>query len=226
MTSESRRIAVLIDGDNFTTSRIERILAEATVHGTVTVRRIYANWSAPQFSKWRQDVLSHAIRPVHNFSVTTGKNATDIALVIDAMDLLHGGAVDGFCLVTSDSDFTNLALRIREQGLFVMGIGREQTPEALRNACNTFITLDDESSSSDNFTGGDVLEKIAMAVQDSARSDGWARLTTVGQTLKRMAADSDDDIKRFRPLGKLVREAPAKFEMRGQGTGSEVKIRS
>ena len=142
MTTESRAIAMLIDGDNAQASLIEHILAEAAKYGIITTRRIYGDWTSPGMSSWKGTVNSHALNPVQQFAYTTGKNSTDSALIIDAMDLLHGGTVGGFCIVSSDSDYTRLATRIREQGLFVMGIGRSQTPEAFVRACEVFVNTE------------------------------------------------------------------------------------
>ena len=124
MDSSSRNIAILIDGDNAQPSLIEHVLAETTKYGVVTTRRIYGDWTAPQMSGWKDALHSHAIQPIQQFRYTIGKNATDSALIIDAMDLLHSATVGGFCIVSSDSDYTRLATRVREQGFFVMGIGR------------------------------------------------------------------------------------------------------
>ena len=132
MVSESRPIAMLIDGDNAQPSLIENALAETTKYGVVTTRRVwrvYGDWTTPQMSGWKDSLHSYAVQLMQQFRYTIGKNATDSALIIDAMDLLHGGTVGGFCIVSSDSDYTRLATRIREQGLFVMGVGRSNTPK-------------------------------------------------------------------------------------------------
>ncbi|GHT15358.1 hypothetical protein FACS1894170_12890 [Planctomycetales bacterium] len=136
---EIRKIAILIDGDNADSKLIEPILAEAGKHGKVIIKRVYGDFSVSEFSKkWSKDLCnSFAIRPMQKYSYTKGKNSTDTELIIDAMDILH--LVDGFCIVSSDSDYTGLAHRIREKGLFVVGIGRNQTPEAFQKACETFI---------------------------------------------------------------------------------------
>lgn len=132
------KIAVLIDGDNAESEFIEQILSEAGRFGRVTVKRIYADWTNNRMSKWKNQLNKHAIRPEQKFAYTSGKNSTDTALIIGAMDLLHSKLVDGFCIVSSDSDYTGLAHRIREQGLFVMGIGKVQTPEAFVQSCESF----------------------------------------------------------------------------------------
>lgn len=133
------RLAVLIDADNVQPSTIEGVLAEVARRGDAIVKRIYGNFTSPNNSSWAKTLQKGALKPVQQFAYTTGKNATDIALVIDAMDLLHTRKFDGFCLVSSDSDFTGLAMRIREEGLTVFGFGAEKTPEAFRNACHRFF---------------------------------------------------------------------------------------
>ena len=130
---------MLIDGDNAQPSLIEHVLAETTKYGVVTTRRVYGDWTTPQMSGWKDSLHSYAVQPMQQFRYTVGKNATDSALIIDAMDLLHGGTVGGFCIVSSDSDYTPLATRIREHGLFVMGVGRSDTPKSFVNACEVFV---------------------------------------------------------------------------------------
>jgi len=134
----SNKIAVLIDGDNAESALIEQILAEAGKNGRVTIKRIYADWTENRMGKWKEQLNKHAIRPMQKFAYAYGKNSTDTALIIDAMDILHSELVDGFCIVSSDSDYTGLAHRIREQGLFVMGIGKGHTPEAFVKSCESF----------------------------------------------------------------------------------------
>ncbi|HUV16805.1 MAG TPA: NYN domain-containing protein, partial [Pelolinea sp.] len=135
----SRRLAILIDGDNAQPSLLEKMLSEASKYGTVTVRRTYGDWTTSNMGGWKDTLQTHAIQPIQQFRYTIGKNATDSAMIIDAMDLLHSGTVDAFCLVSSDSDYTRLATRIREKGFFVMGIGQKKTPRAFVNACDVFV---------------------------------------------------------------------------------------
>ena len=139
MSSDSRPIAILIDGDNAQPSLTEHVLAETAKYGVVTTRRIYGDWTTPQMSGWKEFLHNHAFQPAQQFRFTVGKNATDSALIIEAMDLLHAETVAGFCIVSSDSDYTRLATRIREQGLFVMGVGRSDTPKSFVNACEVFV---------------------------------------------------------------------------------------
>ena len=143
MPQASRRMALLIDGDNAQPSLLGPILDAAKEYGNVTVRRIYGDWSSQNMSGWKDASQTHAMQPVQQFSYVTGKNATDIALIIEAMDLLHSGTIDGFCIVSSDSDYTRLAIRIREQGLFIMGVGRSSTLKSFAEACSIFVHTED-----------------------------------------------------------------------------------
>lgn len=136
--ADNRKIAVLIDGDNAEAKLIDLILNEAAKFGQVTIKRIYADFTTPQMHVWKDQLNKYAIRPMQKFAYTKGKNSTDSALIIDAMDIMHSKLVDGFCIVSSDSDYTGIAHRVREEGFFVMGIGKSQTPEAFVNACEKF----------------------------------------------------------------------------------------
>src|SRR4051812_13064293 len=138
MLSTDNKIAVLIDGDNAESTLVEQILNEASKYGRVTIKRIYADFTTQQMNAWKEQLNVFAIRPIQKFAYTRGKNSTDSALIIDAMDVLHAKLVDGFCIVSSDSDYTGIAHRIREEGLFVMGIGKSHTPEAFVKACENF----------------------------------------------------------------------------------------
>jgi hypothetical protein len=140
---QQRRLALVIDADNAQPSLIQPVLLAAASRGRVTVRRIYGDWTSPNMASWKAHLLDHSIRPIQQFRIVGGKNATDSAMIIDAMDLLHSGLVDGFCIVSSDSDFTSLARRIQESGLFVMGVGRRTTPIAFQRACEEFVFTDD-----------------------------------------------------------------------------------
>src|SRR5512136_3291111 len=137
--SSRQKIAILIDGNNAQANLLPKMLAEAGKYGQVTVRRIYGDWTTSNMNSWKDVLNYHAVQPVQQFRYTIGKNATDSAMIIHAMDLLHTGVVDGFCLVSSDSDYTRLATRIREAGTFVMGIGEKKTPKPFVNACDVFV---------------------------------------------------------------------------------------
>lgn len=138
MRDNKFNIAVLIDGDNAQAKLIKEILEEVSKYGKATIRRIYGDWTTPQMNSWKEMINLHSFNPIQKFSYTTGKNSTDSSLIIDAMDILHSDSVDGFCIVSSDSDYTGLAKRIREEGLFVMGIGRRITPKAFVQSCEIF----------------------------------------------------------------------------------------
>ena len=136
------KLAVLIDGDNIPSKYIKEMMEEITKYGTPTIKRIYGDWTKPQLAKWKNILLENAINPIQQYSYTTGKNATDSAMIIDAMDILYSEKVNGFCLVSSDSDFTKLAMRLREAGVVVYGIGEKKTPEPFIVACDKFIYLE------------------------------------------------------------------------------------
>lgn len=137
-----RRLAMLIDGDNAQHSLMEQMIEEASRYGSVTIRRAYGDWTEPNLAYWRPVMLAYAIQPIQQWRYTVGKNASDSALIIDAMDILYSGTVQGFCVVSSDSDYTRLCTRIREAGLFVMGMGRKKTPEAFIKACDVFVYVE------------------------------------------------------------------------------------
>jgi hypothetical protein len=167
------RLAVLIDADNAQALAIEGLLAEIARFGEATVKRIYGDFTSPSSAQWKKVLNKYAIKPMQQFAYTTGKNATDSTLIIDAMDLLYTRRFDGFCLVSSDSDFTGLALRIREEGLTVLGIGERKTPEAFRNACHKFIfteVLRPITSNVAEALPAPVIANVAKEVSGAARS--------------------------------------------------------
>ena len=190
--SESRLLAMLIDGDNAQPSLLEHVLAEAAKFGLVTTRRIYGDWTESQMSGWKDSLHSLAVQPVQQFRYTQGKNATDSALIIDAMDLLHSGSVAGFCIVSSDSDYTRLATRIRESGMFVMGVGRKDTPESFVNACEVFVYTGNLSPKKEkrNHKKGTSHPKwtklVTKAIDMASQDDGWALLSAVGLNLRKL----------------------------------------
>ena len=154
---EEKRFALLIDADNISAKYIAAIIDEMTKYGSITYKRLYSDWTNNQTVKWKKELLEYSITPIQQFSNTVGKNATDSALIIDAMDILYTNSVEGFCIVSSDSDFTRLAARLRESGMEVIGMGEEKTPRSFRSACNVFTTLenlldqdDDEKSDREN----------------------------------------------------------------------------
>ena len=224
MTTESRAIAMLIDGDNAQPSLIEHVLAEAAKYGIVTTRRLYGDWTMPQMSGWKETLNSHAIQAIQQFAYTTGKNATDSTLIIDAMDLLHSGTVQGFCIVSSDTDYTRLATRIREQGLFVMGIGRQQTPKSLVNACEVFVHAENlgpqkkpkakEIDQVDTEETPAWIEMVTRAIEETAQEDGWSHLGVVGTYLGQIDPAFDPRTYGHKTLSQLIKSRSDLFELR------------
>ena len=234
MNADSRHIAILIDGDNAQASMVGHVLAEAAKYGIVTTRRIYGDWTTSEMAPWKESLHIHAVQPIQQFRYTVGKNATDSALIIDAMDLLHGGTVDGFCIVSSDSDYTRLATRIREQGQFVMGIGRAQTPKAFVNACEVFVYTENLSSepgdqtSEARLVSSDWTSTATRAVEMAAQDDGWAFLGAVGNCLRQLDPAFDPRSYGHKQLSVLVKSRPELFEtreFRKEGGPSIVDVR-
>ena len=219
---EARLLAMLIDGDNAQPSLLELVLAEAAKYGLVTTRRIYGDWTEPQMSGWKDSLQSLAVQPVQQFHNSKGKNATDSALIIDAMDLLHSGNVGGFCIVSSDGDFTRLATRIRERGMFVMGVGRKDTPESFVNACEVFVYA--ENLSPKEINGNQKKGKshtewtklVEKAIGMSSQDDGWALLSAVGLNLRKLKPAFDARTYGHEQLSQLVKSRPDLFEMKGE----------
>ncbi|AUX85388.1 NYN domain-containing protein [Acinetobacter tandoii] len=172
MDIQTKKFAVLIDADNSSISAISSVLEEVAKYGIASVKRVYGDWSNETLKKWRDVLLPHAITPVQQFAYTKGKDATDMILIIDAMDLLYAGALDGFCIVSSDSDFTPLASRIRENGLSVYGFGKKSTPEAFRKACDKFIFIENLISENElkNSEDEEVTNAQVRKIFDSSKT--------------------------------------------------------
>jgi uncharacterized LabA/DUF88 family protein len=210
----SDRLAVLIDADNAQASVLPELLAEVSKYGTASVKRAYGDWTTPDLKGWKAHLQKHAIQPVQQFSFTTGKNATDSALIIDAMDLLHSGQLDGFCLVSSDSDFTRLATRLRESGVGVYGFGEHKTPEPFVAACDRFIFTEilrpepPEAAKTAKPIGAPLRKIIVPAVEACAREDGWAYLGGVGSIVLKTHSSFDPRNYGYSKLGELVRNQP------------------
>ncbi|MDO5505977.1 MAG: NYN domain-containing protein [Pseudoxanthomonas suwonensis] len=213
------RLAILIDADNSNPARLPELLAEIAKYGNASVRRAYGNWTSGHLGGWKAGLLTHSIQPIQQFNYTTGKNATDSALIIDAMDLLYGGHLDGFCIVSSDSDFTRLAARIREQGLTVYGFGERKTPQAFVAACDKFIyteNLGEAPKKAATATRGGKIKRdakldalLAEAMDAATDDDGWAHLGVVGSNLSRLASDFDTRSWGFGKLKDLMDAHPA-----------------
>ena len=183
-----KRFAVLIDGDQNNIDYVKKAIEKTVKEGVITYNRMYADWTSPNMQKIKSVLLEDAIQPMQQYSYTTGKNATDSAMIIDAMDILYTGRVDGFCLVSSDSDFTRLALRLREGGMHVIGMGRKQTPKPFVKACNQFEYLDEEDSEEieNSVTPfGEIKKSLQEIIQDQADEDGWALVVNVTNVLRR-----------------------------------------
>lgn len=225
------RLAVLIDADNISCKIADALFEEIAKIGEASVRRIYGDFSSPSLAGWAKTLPNHAIIPAQNFANTSGKNATDIALVIDAMDLLHSGRFDGFCLVSSDSDFTRLAARIREQGLHVYGFGEQKTPESLRKACHRFVYT--ENLGTDTCAAEPVAANspskplqppskarplINKAIGQLDPEGDWVALGGVGSHLLKLAPDFDPRTYGFAKLSSLVEKAGG-FDVKARETG-------
>jgi hypothetical protein len=230
MAAEARapRLAVLIDADNASARIAPGLFEEIAKIGEASVRRIYGDFSGTRLRAWAEILSTHAIMPHQNFAYTAGKNASDIALVIDAMDLLHSGRFDGFCLVSSDSDFTRLAARIREQGVDVYGFGEQKTPESFRQACRRFVYTENllpeapkpDRAEQPGTKQGKALEPpsaatplLRKAIAQLDDEDGWVPLALVGRRLAELASDFDPRTYGHVKLGDLVKKSGA-FEVR------------
>ena len=208
-------LAVLIDADNSQPSIIEGLLDEIAHYGVASVKRIYGDWTSTQLKGWKAHLLEHGIQPIQQFGYTTGKNATDSAMIIDAMDLLYTGKFEGFCIVSSDSDFTRLASRIRESGVNVYGFGERKTPKPFVSACDKFIYTENLRKDRIAKETVDVTKEqklIALlrdAVDDAADDSGWANLGTIGQLVANKLPDFDPRTYGFKKLGELIRATEA-----------------
>jgi uncharacterized LabA/DUF88 family protein len=235
--NRTRRFAVLIDADNTSPRIVAGLFEEIAKFGEASSRRIYGDFSSPRSKGWADVLQKYAIDPYQQFAYTTGKNASDIALVIDAMDLLHSGRFDGFCLVSSDSDFTRLASRLREEGADVYGFGARKTPESFRQACRRFIYTENlvpeapvSSASGEPAAprplqpGSAAVAILNKAIAQMDTEDGWVGLGVVGQRLANIASDFDPRSYGYRKLSDLVRGTGA-FEI-DQQDGRTVRIRA
>ncbi|MCP5450988.1 MAG: NYN domain-containing protein [Candidatus Competibacteraceae bacterium] len=226
-----RRLAVLIDADNAQPAIIEGLVREIVKYGIPSVKRIYGDWTTPNLAGWKSVLLDHSIQPIQQFRYTVGKNATDSAMIIDAMDLLYTRRFDGFCLVSSDSDFTRLASRIREEGLLVYGFGEEKTPKAFVSACDKFIftkvLLTEENpdtairkQETKKLKGDTKLVNLFRNALEAASDDsGWAHLGAVGHHIAKQVPEFDSRNYGYKKLVDLV-SAITLFEIdrRSQGT--------
>jgi len=235
--TQSTKLAVLIDADNAQPAVIEGLLAEIAKYGTATVKRIYGDWTGPQLKGWKEQLLTHAIQPIQQFRYTTGKNATDSALIIDAMDLLYSGRLEGFCIVSSDSDFTRLAARVREAGLVVYGFGERKTPAPFVSACDKFIYTeilvakeDGEEAAQPRSTAqlkqdARLVNLLRNAVDAASDDSGWAFLGAIGNVIAKQAPEFDARNYGYQKLSELVAASGLfEIEKRRSGDGSATSI--
>ncbi|AYF89959.1 NYN domain-containing protein [Pseudomonas sp. DY-1] len=244
---QQKHLAVLIDADNAPAAIIEGLFEEIAKYGVASVKRIYGDWTGPQLGSWKKVLLDHSIQPIQQFAYTKGKNATDSALIIDAMDLLYTRRFDGFCLVSSDSDFTRLAARLREEGLTVYGFGEEKTPKPFVSACDKFIyteilraeLLPEPTPSGDKPSVAAPqpaeapkstdkpspvkpqkvpVNAIATVIDGLDEEDGWAPLAAVGSNITKIRTDFDPRLYGFKKLSDLIKGNPKHFELEERGT--------
>ncbi len=223
MEYKNVNFAVLIDGDNIPSAHVKEMMEEIAKYGNPTIKRIYGDWTKPHLSKWKNLLLENAITPIQQYGYTTGKNATDSAMIIDAMDILYSGKVDGFCIVSSDSDFTRLATRLREAGMKVLGIGERKTPNPFIVACDKFIyveiirsrgtkkesTSEKPESDSEKDTVDPIKYKeinlIRTSISDLSDDDGWVYLGDLGNLIQKKQPNFDSRNYGFEKLTALIR---------------------
>lgn len=235
--NEELKLAVIIDADNVPSSNVKGMMEEIAKYGTPTFKRIYGDWTKPNLSGWKSVLLENAITPIQQYGYTTGKNSTDSAMIIDAMDILYTGKVDGFCIISSDSDFTKLATRLRESGMKVFGFGQKKTPNPFIVACDKFIYIEilkstetnhDEISTAENEPkitskndtvdsiekiDSEIVSLISSTVDDLADEDGWAFLGEVGNLIIKKRPDFDARNYGFDKLTKLIKSLSDNFEI-------------
>lgn len=216
-TNDNPKLAVLIDADNASASLVKELLEEVAKFGTATVKRAYGDWTGQQLTGWKDQLNRYAIQPIQQFAYTRGKNSTDASLIIDAMDLLYADNVDGFCLVSSDSDFTRLATRLRESRKVVYGLGERKTPEAFRAACDRFVffevlkrgtaSVETGAPSSEPIEDVPDLENALRQAFDAvSRDEGWATLSSIGSYIAKNNPSFDTRLYGFRKLSDMIRK--------------------
>ncbi len=235
-TAGSGRLAVLIDADNASPKVIEALLGEVGRYGVASVKRAYGDWTTPRLGGWKSVLLDHSIQPMQQFANTKGKNATDSAMIIDAMDLLHMRGLDGFCIVSSDSDFTSLARRIRENGLLVVGFGDKDTPKPFVVACDRFVYTEllqphagKAAAKAAPEQSRGVLDLIRNAIDAASDDTGWAALSAVGSNIAKQSPDFDSRSWGHAKLSGLVKSLPKHFQVeerpRGDGQSKALFVR-
>lgn len=242
ISTTHKHLAVLIDADNAPAAIVEGLFEEIAKYGVASVKRIYGDWTGPQLGGWKKVLLDHSIQPIQQFAYTKGKNATDSSLIIDAMDLLYTRRFDGFCLVSSDSDFTRLASRLREEGLTVYGFGEEKTPKPFVAACDKFIYIEllrveaapvpiiepsiesPVTSPAAKPVATETSKKpkvpvgfITKVLDDIADEDGWANLGMLGANISKLRPEFDPRSHGYKKLSDLVKAYPQAFELQTRG---------
>lgn len=215
MIKEKTQIAMLIDGDNAQAKYLSDIITETSKHGRIIIKRIYADWTNNTMKSWKNELNNNSIRPIQKFAYAKGKNSTDIALIIDAMDILHREEVDGFCLVSSDSDFTGLANRIRESGLFVIGIGKKQTPKPFINSCDIF-TFTENFENKNKTTNKSIkidVKIIREAFSIVSNENGVALLSEISGAVKKIDASFDPRTFGYKSYSKMFKDLKSDFEL-------------
>ncbi|ASK34713.1 hypothetical protein CEK62_10115 [Alcanivorax sp. N3-2A] len=248
-SDSQRSLAVLIDADNAPPAIVEGLFEEIAKYGVASVKRIYGDWTKPNLGGWKKVLLDYSIQPVQQFAYTQGKNATDSSLIIDAMDLLYTRQLSGFCLVSSDSDFTRLAARLREEGLTVYGFGERKTPNPFVAACDKFIyteilradhdgggdtthtdgkkTTDNEQKKADTNREAPPLKLITRVIDDIADEEDWVHLGALGQNINKRNPAFDTRLYGFKKLSDLLRAHPKQFEVdQGGGGNKALRVRN
>ncbi len=249
-TTKELRLAVLIDADNIPYANVKEMMEEIAKYGTPTFKRIYADWTKPHVAGWKNVLLENAITPIQQYSYTSGKNATDSAMIIDAMDILYTGRVDGFCIVSSDSDFTRIATRLREAGMKVFGIGEKKTPLPFISACDKFIYLEILKTTQETVKGPELskdpattstkkevirsvdkglIRLVTDSINDIAEEDGWAFLGNLGTLLLKKQPDFDSrnyGFVKLLPLIKSINKFQIDERKSGKGNIKHVYVRT
>jgi len=248
-SNAQKHLAVLIDADNAPAAIVEGLFEEIAKYGVASVKRIYGDWTGPQLGGWKKVLLDHSIQPIQQFAYTKGKNATDSSLIIDAMDLLYTRRFDGFCLVSSDSDFTRLASRLREEGLTVYGFGEEKTPRPFVAACDKFIYIEllredvvvavPEEPCADPAAAIDVSKPaaaqspkkpkapigfIAKILDDIADEDGWVQLGALGTNITKLRPEFDPRTHGYKKLSDLIKGYPQSFELQARSSSGGTAV--
>ena len=225
MRDTKSNLAVLVDGDNASAKLIKEILEEVSKYGKATIRRIYGDWTTPQMNSWKEVINLHSFSPIQKFAYTTGKNSTDSSLIIDAMDILHSNSVDGFCIVSSDSDYTGLAKRIREEGMFVMGIGRRLTPQAFVQSCEIFTfaenlgdEVEDEKDTSNRDSKTSEQTKKPNSNQEDSRKKKFSSKLDMHLIDRAFEISSDEEEEiHIAKIGASLRKIDPSFDPRSYG---------